>query len=140
MMNGSIKLQSVSGKGSSFIIHLKNIKIAVSECLSRELSEKVMAFESSFSVDAQQNTQAILLQFEEEIIPIYEATLKNKNFRRIHQLAHAIMTLGQQNQSPLLIQFGQQLENSVEKFDISSMNTNLNAFPQLMEQLRKMGN
>ena len=74
--------------------------------------------------EAQQNTQAILLQLEEEIIPIYEATLKNKNFRRIHQLAHAILTLGQQNHSPLLTQFGQQLENSVDKFDIKSLQEN----------------
>ena len=80
--------------------------------------------------------EEILTILQRDIIPMYEATRKNKNFKLIQQLAREIHSLGQHYRLESLSEYGTRLELSVEQFDVTSMNSNLNAFPALVEQIR----
>jgi hypothetical protein len=154
MMHGEIGLVSEPGQGSTFTLRLHGVAIA--GAASTEVTQAnalpaeavpatpelpaatggtgpLAPIEISEPIEARHEILAI---FERDIIPIYEATRKNKNFRLIHQLAGELNALGLNYRLDFLQEFGTRLELSAEQFDVTGMNTTLNAFPALVEQIR----
>ncbi len=162
MMHGTIRVESEPGRGSTFEVCLHGVRseaLQAEDQSSTETSLPEISPIALFSQAPPQNAPAhldakdltpvspagaevatdvaseILSVLQRDIIPMYEATRKNKNFRMIRQLASRVLALGQYYQLESLQDFGTQLELSVERFDITGMNSNLNAFPALIEQI-----
>ncbi|MEZ0370243.1 MAG: ATP-binding protein, partial [Candidatus Sericytochromatia bacterium] len=140
MMNGSIEVESTQGVGSQFSVCLRGIHCVAADGQPTPTSPPpplpLPPGQDFTEVRESLDIQEILDLIQRDIIPMYEATRKNKNFRLIHQLARKIHHLGLLYHLDSLKDFGTRLELSVEQFDVTSMNSNLNTFPALVEQIR----
>ncbi|MEZ0368926.1 MAG: sensor histidine kinase, partial [Candidatus Sericytochromatia bacterium] len=143
MMHGSIEVESTPGVGSQFSVCLRGIRCVAADGQPTPASppaqpENVVPAGGRDFTEVRESLdiKEILDLIQRDIIPMYEATRKNKNFRLIHQLARKIHHLGLLYHLDSLKDFGTRLELSVEQFDVTSMNSNLNTFPALVEQIR----
>ncbi|PKL79944.1 MAG: hypothetical protein CVV27_01140, partial [Candidatus Melainabacteria bacterium HGW-Melainabacteria-1] len=133
MMNGDIELISEPGQGSTFTLCLRGVRQAAASLPAQPaVAVALPPLPSPAHASLSGLGSEILALFEQEIIPLYEATRKNKNFRLIQLLAGKIQEIGDLYQLPSLNDFGARLAVSADQFDVTGMNRILNSFPALV--------
>jgi hypothetical protein len=58
-------------------------------------------------------------------------------FDNIKTFGENLFELGNKNNIPLLQEYGETLQSQAEIFDVAGMNSTLESYPQLLEQLKK---
>jgi CheY-like chemotaxis protein len=66
--------------------------------------------------------------WQKTLKPLHESTLRNKNFRKIGELAIALQGQGEELGLERLVELGLNLQNAVKRFDIAEVN-------RILEQL-----
>lgn len=72
------------------------------------------------------------------IEPVFLATRRHKNFRKLAELARVLQEQGQKGKWQLLIDLGNQLEDAVKRFDISAVNRILEQFDSHIQTFQKV--
>jgi CheY-like chemotaxis protein len=78
----------------------------------------------------------VIEQLENKYMQEWAGVRKNQIFDEIGQFAQRISALGEENGVMMVKKFGDDLGAQVESFDVEKMNTTLNEYPQLVENIR----
>ncbi len=136
-------------KTSGFDAYLKK-PVSRSE-IFRELSrflkhssvEQSIIKEKTKKLVSKQQAEAlpgILDTLEKEVMILWEEIQQRQSMERTETFAHQIIELGKQYQIKLLLDFGYDVLESVEQFDIDRLSFKINTFPVLIERVAALGN
>jgi PAS domain S-box-containing protein len=162
-MEGKIYLESEVGKGSIFKIvfpHVEYSEISSNAFVSPYLSEfkkqeddqysirEISETAESYILDGQVDLNSIkgtdyallVKRFENELTSRWKLFEKKQPLREIQSFAQDIITLGRSFKFGFLTQYGEQLLSTIENFDVEQMRIKLDFFPDLIKQLKKIGN
>lgn len=77
-----------------------------------------------------------LLFASEALSSLYEASTKSNNLSEIQQFSDALSSLTQQYPVSLMTEYSMQLQQAVERFDITAIKQALNTYPELITKLK----
>lgn len=160
-MEGQISLQSQVGKGSTFKVVFPNVEYSktstntfstVSDDVAGNETEGAFigmannAISGEEILDGQVDLGAIknadlsllLRRFENELAVRWKLFEKKQPLREIQSFAQEIVTLGRSFKIGFLVHYGEQLLSTIENFDIEEMRLQLDYFPDLLKQLKKL--
>ncbi len=80
----------------------------------------------------------LLDRLEKEIMMLWEDILKRQSMERTQQFAEKILETGQKYQIELLTQYGNELMDSIDQFDIDKLSFKINTFPVLIERIASL--
>lgn len=78
----------------------------------------------------------VMARLEGELLEKWEKTKNDQVFDEIEQFGQQLEQLGQDYAIPHLQKFGETLKTQAESFEIETMNTTLETYPELIEQLK----
>ncbi|MDM8550916.1 response regulator [Desulfobacterales bacterium HSG2] len=78
----------------------------------------------------------IIHKLENKFMTLWETVRTNGFFDEIENFGHQIKGLGEQYSSGLLQQFGEDLVEQAEHFDVDNIRITLDAYPELVEKIR----
>ncbi len=81
----------------------------------------------------------LLDRLEKEIMLLWEDILKRQSMERTQQFAEKILETGQKYQIELLTQYGDELMDCIDQFDIDKLSFKINTFPVLIERIASLG-
>ncbi len=81
----------------------------------------------------------LVKRFEHDLSMRWKLFEKKQPLREIQSFAQEIVTLGRSFKLGFLTQYGEQLLSTIENFDVEEMRLNLDYFPALLKQLKKIG-
>jgi len=144
MMNGQISVKSHIGKGSTFEITLQKVNIAttVSAITQETLPDlNQMTFEKSlnnFTPLDRARFPELLDTMEKEVLPIWKEISGAIEIDVIDDFAQNIIKLGCEYNVSELIQYGENLREFTQNFDIKNIKGNLKKFPEIVDGLIKI--
>jgi len=80
----------------------------------------------------------IMNRLENEFMQTWESVNKKQHIPDIENFANEIKIIGEENSITLLSEYGQTLISHVNSFDIESMGTALNSYPELIEKIKTL--
>jgi signal transduction histidine kinase/CheY-like chemotaxis protein len=80
----------------------------------------------------------IIADLETRFLPQWESVKRNLFFEEIGKFANDIIILSEKCNLPALKNFGEALRAPAERFDVGQVNTVLNSFPQLVEEIKTL--
>ena len=92
----------------------------------------------SMSAEDMENLPELIHLLESELMVPWEAARQNEFFDEIEAFGHQVSALGEKYSSDMVRQFGETLTEQASSFDIDHMNATLDAFPELLKQLRSL--
>jgi len=144
MMNGDISVKSHIGKGSIFEITLREVNIAAT--VSAITQEPFPDFNQiTFEKSLKKFTPLDKTQFpelfgimEKEILPIWKNISGAIEIDVVDDFAQKIIKLGDEYHVSELIQYGEDLREFTQNFDIKNIKGTLKKFPEIMDGLIKI--
>jgi signal transduction histidine kinase len=144
MMNGQISVKSHIGKGSTFEITLQKVNIAttVSAITQETLPDlNQMTFEKSlnnFTPLDRARFPELLDTMEKEVLPIWKEISGAIEIDVVDDFAQNIIKQGCEYHVSELIQYGENLREFTQNFDIKNIKGNLKKFPEIVDGLIKI--
>lgn len=161
-MNGKIAVESELGKGSSFTVTFPGIQYSetfsstygispatIERFQHQEKSDLPTAAEKSekhltenrvdpnLKIDAEYHQ--LVQRFEQGLSSQWKLYKKKQPLKEIRSFAREIITLGKSHKLVFITEYGEQLLSTIENFDIEEMRLQLDLFPDLIKQLKRIG-
>jgi CheY-like chemotaxis protein len=102
----------------------------------KETGKRVSGEPVKIPNEAVKRLPAVLETLETESTDLWKTARKSGFFNEVMDFGKHIRSLGEENQLPLLTEFGDELINHANNFDIEKMNASLGAFPRLIEEIK----
>lgn len=162
-MEGKISVESEVGKGSTFKVVFQDVEysevssnVVVSPYISefqkkqdekysiREKGESddmvILDGQVDFSSVKGMDYTLLIKRFENELTTKWKMFEKKQPLREIQTFAQDITSMGRSFKLGFIVQYGEQLLSTIENFDVEQMRIKLDFFPDLIKQLKKIGN
>ncbi len=161
-MNGKITVESELGKGSSFTVTFPGIQYSETSTstygispatierlqhqeksdlpIAAEKSEKYLTenrVDPNLIIDAEYHQ--LVQRFEQGLSSQWKLYKKKQPLKEIRSFAREIITLGKSHKLVFITEYGEQLLSTIENFDIEEMRLQLDLFPDLIKQLKRIG-
>jgi two-component system sensor histidine kinase EvgS len=147
LMGGTLSVVSELGVGSVFTVEIFNVNIAnnsinyvqkeaivkkeVLKCSDDDLDKKC------YSDDEKEVMKCFIKEIDTAIIPEYKIVIEQQNFESYEVWANKLLALSKKYHDKALIRFCETLLQSLEVFDIETLNSTLQQFEAIIQQLKE---
>jgi PAS domain S-box-containing protein len=161
-MNGKITVESETGKGSAFTVTFPGIHYSETSSsafgISTATTERFQSQEKFDIPSAAEKTerylnenlterdlikdteyQLLIQRFEQGLSSQWKLYKKKQPLKEIQSFAREIITLGKSHKLGFITEYGEKLLSTIENFDIEEMRLQLDLFPDLIKQLKRVG-
>jgi len=160
-MNGTIRLESSLGKGSTFTVVFPDIeftenpakydanflynnpllKIRSQAPFVKNNRQRANKSKSKPGINTINETEyrELMQRFNEDLAIQWKMFETKQPLKEIQLFAQDIISIGKNFKLGIVSDYGEQLLSTIENFDIEEMRLKLDYFPDLMKQLKKIG-
>ena len=160
IMGGDIIIESIINKGSKFDIFFKNVSVStvLPEKYSKEkIDYTSIAFEKSkiliaddvkinrdlikiekLSDEILEKLPEVIRKIEKELVPVWKKVKEDHFIQEIKDFGELVKNFGADNKIIDLENFGANIIDDAENFDVEKTNYKLNSFPELIKSLRDL--
>ncbi len=160
-MNGRISVESKVGRGSTFTLVFPHVEYA--ENLSEknhDILQQNIPLKAQSNIPPDWNVKGeiylnngkkggtlindtefrdLLKKFEQDLSVKRKLFESKQPLKEIKSFAQDIITLGRSSKLSFILEYGEQLLSTIENFDIEEMRLKLDYFPDLLNQLKRIG-
>jgi len=146
MMGGTISLVSEINKGSTFTLRLKQIKtgskLSMGNTPNLVVDDsapcRLNSSETVISKEILTKLPLIIDSLENALMIEWESITQSHHLPDIERFANFIKQLGEKYQINIIIDYGENLLLHSNNFDIENMQYTLNAYPDLIKQIKEL--
>ena len=146
MMGGTISLVSEINKGSTFTLRLKQIKtgskLSMGNTPNLVVDDsapcRLNSSETVISKEILTKLPLIIDSLENALMIEWESITQSHHLPDIERFANFIKQLGEKYQINIIIDYGENLLFHSNNFDIENMQYSLNAYPDLIKQIKEL--
>ena len=133
-MNGRIDLNSELGKGSTFTVLLKKVKINGGKEGIDEYHEAII--EASNNKETIDKLEEVLAEINKKAMPVWKEIKKIRIKQQVIQLADMLIEIGEKFQAKPITDYGKILLVANKTFNIEKENKLIQQFPEFIDSLK----